>query len=183
MSHQPYETYLFSGEMISADQQSSLAAHLLTCEQCSHLAHAITHLDQAFSNSPAPSTPLGFTERFQTRLTAYRQKRQVRNLWLMTICLFAFASLIGLTMILLNLYHFNWAYELSQSIARVSLLAAQIRQVMTIIKSLVNALPVAVPMLFLFGTAAVFGICTLVITWFSTIIRLYSPIHERGNEL
>ena len=183
MSHQPYETYLFSGEILSEDQQSSLDAHLIACEQCAHLTHAMKRLDEAFFNSPAPSTPLGFTERFQTRLTAYRQKRQVRNLWLMTICLFAFASLTGLTMILLNLYHFNWAYELSQSIARVSLLAAQVRQVMMIMKSLVNALPIAVPMLFLFGSVAVFGICTLVITWFSTMIRLYSPIHERGNQL
>jgi hypothetical protein len=181
MSHQPYETYLFSGEMISADQQSSLAAHLLTCEQCAHLAQAMTRLDEAFSNSPAPSTPLGFTERFQTRLAAYRQKRQIRNLWLITICLFTFTSLIGLTIILLNLYHFNWSYELSQSIARVSLLAAQIKQFVTIIKSFINALPIAVPMLFLFGFVAVFGICTLLITWFSTMIRLYSPIHERGN--
>lgn len=183
MSHQPYETFLFSGDPLDPEQRHSLEAHLRTCEHCNALAVALTGLDRAFSSSPSPQPAPGFTQRWQAHLEAFRQQRQVRNLWLMTLGLFALTSLTVLFIALLNLYHINWAYELSQSIARVSLFAARVRHLILLINSLTHALPISVPMLMLFGTGAVFALCALVITWFSTIIRLYFPINERGNQL
>lgn len=180
MSHQPYETYLFSGEPLNPDQQSSLEAHLLTCEGCAHLAHAMDHLDQAFFNSTAPSPKPGFTDRFQVRLAARRQERQTRNLWLMTIGLFTLAGLIISTILLLHLNQINWAYELTQFIARTSLLAAQIRQFLNFLKPLRVALPLFIPFMLTLMTTALASISVIFVIWFQSLIKLYTPVQERG---
>lgn len=176
MSHQPYESYLFSGETLSSDQQNRLAAHLLACEQCAHLAHAMTHLDVTFSNSTTPSPTPGFTDRFQARLTAHRQESQSRNLWLMAFGLFALAGLIILIIMLLHLNQINWAYELTQFIARTSLLAAQARQFLNLLKPLRSALPLFIPIMLIMMTTTLALIGVIFVTWLKSIIRLYSPI-------
>jgi anti-sigma factor RsiW len=181
MSHQPYETYLFSGEPLDQDQQSSLEAHLLTCEGCAHLAHAMDRLDQAFFSSTTPSPMPGFTDRFQVRLAAHRQERQSRNLWLMTIGLFALASLIIGIIMLLHLNQINWAYELTQFIARTSLLAAQIRQFLSILKPLRAGLPLFIPLMWMLTTISLAFIGVIFATWLQSLIRLYSSVQERGN--
>jgi anti-sigma factor RsiW len=182
MSHQPYETYLFSGETLSVAQQSRLDAHLMTCERCAQLAHAMTHLDATFSNTPVPSPNPGFTERFQARLTAHRQERQSRNLWLMAIGLFALACLIISIIMLLHLNQINWAYQLTQFIAQTSLLAAQARQFLNLLKSLRVALPLFIPLILMLMTVTLAATGALFVTWFHSIIRLYSPIQERGHQ-
>lgn len=169
MSHQPYETFLFSSEALDKDQQQQLNTHLRDCEQCSVLSFALSSLDEAFSRSETPLPAPGFTRRWQAHLTEYRQKRQVRNLWLMTLGLFSLTSLIVMIIALLNLIHINWAYQLSQWIARVSLFAAQVRQFFTLLYSLSNTLPITVPVIILFGTGALFSIFILSITWFGSI--------------
>lgn len=181
MSHQPYETFLFSSEALNKDQKQQLDIHLRDCEQCSALSYTLASVDEAFSRSETPLPAPGFTRRWQAHLTEYRQKRQVRNLWLMTLGSFSLTSLIVMIIALLNLININWAYQLSQSIARVSLFAAQVRQCFTLFSSLSNTLPVVVPVIILLGTGAVFTIFILSITWFGSIIRLYSPIRERGH--
>jgi predicted anti-sigma-YlaC factor YlaD len=181
MSHQPYETYLFSGETLSVDQQSCLDAHLKACGRCTRLAHAMTHLDMTFSTSQAPSPAPGFTYRFQARLATHREKQQSRNLWLMAIGLFALAGLIISTIILLHLNQINWAYELTQFIARTSLLAAQTRQFLNLLKPFRSALPLFIPLMLMLMTTALAFISVIFVIWFQSIIRLYSPVREKGH--
>jgi hypothetical protein len=181
MSHQPYETYLFSDETLNADQQSRLDAHLMVCERCTQLTHAMTHLDLTFSNSPAPAPAPGFTDRFQARITAHRQEQQSRKLWLMAIGLFTLASLIISTIILLHLNQINWAYELTQLIAQTSLLAAQTRLFLSFLKPFGSALPLFIPLMFFLMTTALTIVGVIFVIWFQSIIRLYFPIQERGH--
>lgn len=184
MSHQPYETFLLSSEALDNNQRQQLDAHLSECEQCSALACALASLDETFSHSTMPMPAPGFTQRWQTHLAEYRQKRQVRNLWLMTFGLFTLTSLIVFTIALLNLIHINWAYQLSQWIARASLFAAQVRQCFTLFTTLSNTVPGTVPVVIIvFAIGVLFSIFILSLTWFGTMIRLYSPITERGNKL
>jgi predicted anti-sigma-YlaC factor YlaD len=178
MSHQPFENYLFSGETLSVDQQSLLDAHLMACEGCTQLARAMAHLDVAFSISTAPLPAPGFTDRFQARLTAHRQKRQSRNLWLMVLGLFALAGLSISIILLLHLNQINWTYELTQFIARASLLTAQTRQCLNLLKPFRSALPLLIPLMLLLMTTSLAFAGALFVFWFQSIIRLYSPVQK-----
>ncbi len=182
MSHQPYENLLFSPVTLDDVKQQQLELHLQDCSHCASLAAALTDLDEAFAHSASPAPMPGFTQRWHVRLAEFRQKRQKRNLWLMTFSLFALAGLTAAIILVCNLSQVNWAYMLSQWIARGSLFAAQVRQVTRFFRSLTQALPVTIPILVLFGSGSLFAIAALVITWFSTLVQLYFPVHERGNQ-
>jgi len=181
MSHQPYETFLFSNETINAQQQQQLDRHLARCEPCSSLAAALTDLDELFSNSPALDPAPGFTQRWQVRLSADHQKRQNRNLWLLTIGLFVLAWLIIVFILTYHLQYINLAYELSQLIARVSRFTAEVRSSLSLFRSLINTLPFMIPIMLVFGSGTLLALTALTLTWFSAIIKLYSPIQKRGK--
>lgn len=181
MSHQPYETFLFSDEVLNQDEQKLLDAHLKACESCAALAKSYSNLQLAFSSSSTPEPAPGFTQRWQFRLASTQQRRQIRNLWVMTIGLFSLASLTMIAIILINIYHINWAYGISQWIARTSLFAAQVRQVFNLAGSLANTQPIMIPITVATATACLFLVLALTITWFRTIVKLYSPIYEKGN--
>jgi hypothetical protein len=181
MSHQPYETFLFSKETLNAQQQQQLNWHLTSCEPCGALAAALIDLDELFTNSPAPNPASGFTQRWQARLSAYRQKRQKRNLWFMTIGLFSLGWLIILLILTYHLQSINLAYELSQWIARASRLIAGVRSSLNLFYSLTNVLPLMIPIMLVFGSGTLLALTALTITWFNAIFKLYSPLRERGN--
>lgn len=181
MSHQPYETFLFADEPLTQEQQQSLDNHLKECEHCRALAGALLSVDQALIGSTVPAPAPGFTERWYARLSTDRLERQRRSLWMMTLGLFALAGLIVLILALLHLLHFNWAYEFSQFIANFSLFAARLRRVSTIMRSLAESLPFILPMMVLFGVGTLFATSALTVTWFSSLVRLYSPVHLKGQ--
>jgi anti-sigma factor RsiW len=182
MSHQPYENLLLSTDTLDEVQQKQLDLHLQDCPHCASLAAALAGLDKALTHSPSPAPLPGFTQRWHVRLSDIRQKRQKRNLWLMTLGLFALAVLIASTILVGNLIQVNWAYLLSQWVARVSLFAAQARQVSRFIRSLTQALPITIPILVLFGTGSLLVMAALVTIWISTIVQLYFPSYERENQ-
>lgn len=180
MSHQPYETFLFTDEPLTPEQRHSLDSHLMECAHCRALADALLSVDQVLAGSPEPEPAAGFTQRWYARLSEHRHERQQRNLWLMTLGLFALAGLILLILALLHLLHFNWAYEFSRFIASFSLCAARIRHISSIMRSLTESLPFILLMMILFGIGTVLTASALTVTWFSSLIRLYSPMDLKG---
>jgi anti-sigma factor RsiW len=181
MSHQPYETFLFTDEPLTLEQRQSLDSHLMECARCRALAGALLSVNQALATNPAPAPAPGFTQRWYARLSEHRHERQQRNLWLLTLGLFALAGLILLILGLLHLLHFNWAYGFSQFIANFSLFAARLRHISSIMRSLTESLPLILPMMILFGIGTVLAASALTVTWFSSLIRLYSPIDIKGQ--
>lgn len=181
MSHQPYERFLFSKESINNEQQTQLNHHLQDCDDCHTLASALVRMEELFSNTPTPQPAPGFTQRWQSRLVETNKKRQNRNLWLMTFGLLSLAGVILLLLFLLHLASINMAYELSQLIARVSRLTAQVRYSFNIIRSITSNLPSIMPILILLTPSTFLAITALILTWFRAIIKLYSPIQERGK--
>ncbi len=181
MSHQPYETYLFTNEPLTGEERERLERHLQECERCRALATALNNLDMVTFSSAHLSPATGFSQRWHTRLSAYRQERQIRNLWLMTLGLFALASLIILTVFLINLNQVNWSYELSQFIASFGLFTARVRRSYYFLRSIIKAASFLVPFLLIFGIGTVATTLAIIITWFNTLIRLYVPINQRGN--
>jgi anti-sigma factor RsiW len=181
MSHQPFESHLLDDELLTDEQQNALAQHLKECERCFAYSLALTELDTVLHHSPSPLPAPGFTQRWQARLAKHQQARQNRKYWLMASSLLVLASLTMLTMFMINFSQINWSYELTQTIARISVFAAQIRQLVKLSRTFVSTLPVLVPIIALAAYGTVIAVCALIFTWFKTIIKLYSPIHEREN--
>ena len=173
MSHQPFETWIFSDDPIQPEEQTELDQHLQSCEDCRQRALAMSQVQQAFISTPAPIPAPGFTQRWQERLALARQQRQQKRMWLLTLGIFSLANLLALVILVFELGQINWFYEISQVIANLSLVAARINQVWNIIGSISDALPLIAPVMIVFGIGIFSLALALIVTWFSSIIQLY----------
>lgn len=178
MSHQPFDKWLFSEDPLEPEQSSALESHLDQCEECSKMSTALDQVFEVISTSKSPSPAPGFTQRWYQHLSAYRQKRQERTIWLIILGLFTLAILILLGLFFVNLTSFNWTYALGQFIANFSLMAARGNQIFNATRSITNAFPILIPIVFIFGIGSFSAIAALTITWFSSIIKIYQPVEE-----
>ena len=181
MSHQPFETYLLADAKLTNEQQLSLDLHLKECDQCTALSFALASLDTILLHNPSPKPAPAFTQRWQARLSKHQQARQNRKFWLMALSVLLLACLTMIIMFIINFSQINWSYELTQAIARISVVAAQVKQFSQIIGRFTNRSPFLLPMVVVFGVGIFSSILMLFITWFGTIIRLYSAMYEKGN--
>lgn len=178
MSHQPFDTWLVSDEKLDPEQQQALDDHLQACEVCRQRAAALKAVSAMFSNGYAPAPTPGFTQRWHTRLAIYRGQRQQRRMWFLTISLFALSSVLFLGLFFYHQAGFNWIYTLSQFIAKFSLFAARVNQLWSVVQSLFTALPILIPVTAIFGIGTLSAMTALIVTWVSSIIKLYQPVQE-----
>ncbi len=178
MSHQPFEDWLLSEKPLDEEQQETLQAHLNECETCQTLSEALTQVEETLTSHPTPSPKPGFVQRWHGRLSISRQQRQQRKMWFFTLGLFAIAGLIIMSVLLLNINSINWFYEFGQVFANFTRVANRINQAVNLIKSLTNQFPILIPIMVIFGVGSFSALITLIITWVSSIIRLYQPSHK-----
>jgi len=178
MSHQPYKSWLLSEEPLDQENQQALQSHLETCDSCRALSTALHKVDDTFAQSPAPAPKPGFTKRWQTRLVISRQERQQRKMWLLTIGLFSTAGLIILAMLWLNIGSINWIFEISQVFANFSVFVSKINRFFNTMESLVRAFPILLPILIVFGIGSLSLFAALIVTWFSSMLKLYKSPKE-----
>jgi hypothetical protein len=178
MSHQPFDTWLFSDESLEPEQSEALKTHLAECEDCHQLSIALDQVFDVISTSESPEPEPGFTQRWVQHLNLYREKRKERKIWMVILGLFALATVILLGLFFLNLSNFNWGYGLGQFIANLSLIAGRGKQILRAAQSISNAFPILIPIMVVFGIGSFSAITALVITWFSSIIRIYQPAKE-----
>ena len=178
MSHQPYEKWIFSDEALPPDQGHALESHLETCKDCQQLDSALKDFNLEVHRQPAPMPAPGFTQRCLARLADVRQQRQRQRLWIFTLSLFALASLIILSLFVLNHSQFNFFYVFGNLVANFSQLAGRINKVLSLSRSVIRSVPILIPVLFTFGVGSLSATGVLIITWFSSIIKLYQPAKE-----
>jgi hypothetical protein len=178
MNHQPYETWIFSDEPLSEQHELELKSHLTECDSCKDLRMAWQQVETTFMQAPAPGPVSGFTERWQTRLSVYRQQKQQRRLWLLVFGLFAAATLIFLLLAGIHLISTPFDFALGKFLASFSLIAARIRQIITVTESLFNSFPILIPISIILGVGSLSAMLTLILTWVISVIKLYKPIHE-----
>ena len=178
MSHQPFETWILSEEALDKDQKSSLHAHLAECESCHSLQTNWHEVHKTFSTSMSPDPQPGFSSRWQTRLAFDRQRRQQRRMWILTLSIFAFASLILISLFFFNLLNTTWPYIISQVIANISLMFAKVGRFWRVIDTLSSSFPALVPLMVIVSTVIISSASVLILTWFSSMVRLFSPGHE-----
>lgn len=178
MSHQPYETWIFSENTLSLDQQDQLQVHIKQCEQCQNFYYAISQVDTLFTasklNNPAP----GFTQRWHDRLVQQRQQALQKRLWLIPAGLLGSAGIIVSILLLLNVQGYNWLYGFGQLVANLSLFAARTRQIFSVLNSFTQSFRLVAPLLIIIGLSMLCGIIAVLAAWFSAIIHLYFPNHQ-----
>ena len=79
MTHETFETMLFSDAPLSPENQQSLQAHLQTCESCRHLAVAWQAVEADLRTAPLLEPQPGFSGRWLERLEMERQRLQRRQ--------------------------------------------------------------------------------------------------------
>ncbi len=181
MSHQPFESWILSEAPLSKQDQQALDHHLMDCQQCNRLLSALVQVTNTFTASPPPEPAPGFTQRWHTRLSIVRSQRQQRKMWGLTLGIFAIAGLSLTLMLLENINNINWAYEITQLIVSLSLLASRSRQIFNLLRLLINSFPLLLPIIVVTCLVIVSSMSALVITWLGTVINLYRPIHKGVN--
>lgn len=176
MNHQPFETWIISGGPIQSEEQEKLSKHLLSCEDCQRLSMAMEGIKKTFRNAPSPEPAPGFSMRWQARLEVHRQQRQQQRMWILTLAIFGLASLLSLTIVLIEFGQINWFYEISKFIAHFSLFAARANQIWVVMQSINKALPVILPIMIVFGVGSISAMIALIVTWFSSMVQLYQPV-------
>lgn len=178
MNHQPYENWLLSEEKLNEEQERTLQAHLDECHQCQVISHAWTQVESLMTTSSVPEPEAGFGLRFQQRLAYDRQQRQQRKMWLLTLGLFALASLIFLGLTVFSLFSTSFSYEISQVFANFARTVARVSHFWNVVRSIVEDNPVILPLLVILGMGGASAAVTLMVTWLSSLIRFYRPVKE-----
>lgn len=179
MSHQPFEDWLFSNELLEPQQKQALQGHLEECDHCQALSSALYQVEEVFDASPLPEPAPGFTQRWYEKLNAARGQEQSQHTWRMVLIFFSAATMIAIALTLLNLNSINWAYQLSQFIANFSLFAGKVNRFWRFFQSISNAFPVIIPITVILGIGLASLTTVLFITWFSSILKIYKPV-EKG---
>jgi hypothetical protein len=79
MKHQQYETWIFSGDELTAEQLHELQSHLKECEACKEMAMAEKSLQLALTSASMMKPMPGFVQRWKAkverrRLTIYHRQ-------------------------------------------------------------------------------------------------------------
>jgi hypothetical protein len=91
MDHRPFEDWLLNNQILSADENRQLTAHLQECSACTALAEVNLALKSVKMAAPAAA----FAERFQVRLEARKKALRRRNIWgFLLLTMSVFSSLV-----------------------------------------------------------------------------------------
>jgi hypothetical protein len=178
MSHQPFESWLLSDQALDEEQQQELHMHLDQCKECQAISKAWSQVQNVMTLNETPDPAPGFTRRWQVRLSIYQQKRQQRRMWLLTFVLFGLATLIFLGLAVSHLFSTSFPFALSQFIAGFALFAARVSHAWNLFESLSGSFPLLIPLVIFALIGAGSATLTLMITWLSSVIKLYKPAHE-----
>jgi cation transport ATPase len=182
MSHQPFETWILSEESLDKEQAVSLHDHLAECEPCRNLQTNWQEFHSTMTTCVDPKPMPGFTSRWHTRLAFDRQKRQQRRMWVLTLGIFTLASLTLISLMLFNLINTTWPYLVSQFIANLSVMFAKIGHFWQVLGALSNSFPIMIPLMVIISTIIISSASILILTWFSSMVRLFSPNYEGVTE-
>jgi hypothetical protein len=169
MDHKPYESWLVADEALLPDQESSLQAHLKTCEDCRNLQASLQEVEALFEQRVFFQPQPGFTERWQMRLSEElideREKQQLRSTWMF---LFATTGSAFLVLIILSIRFFSTLQNPTEAfISGMTLVAGILNLTETIQRALfplIDVLILSVPTIWWFYLVLGASLLTLVLT-------------------
>jgi len=174
MSHQPFETWMFTKETLTSEQSHALTEHLNSCETCQQVESAWLEIHQQLKRVPAITPNPGFSLRWQDRLAERRHERQRRRAWVM----FAFTLSGALMMLALLALR---AIEMLSSPGRIVLIIAYqilnliwlVKEVQTSLNSFIKIAISLIPWPAWFGLIGVFIL--VAVLWFIVVTKITHP--------
>lgn len=172
MSHQPFETWIFSDDSLDEAQKHQLDEHLENCQPCSTLADAAIMSTNLLTSSESPAPLPGFTQRWHNRLAMHRQYQKSRRTWLLALAGVILANIILLSLVFFDLTTINWPYELGLIVVKISLIATHSSHYWRAITNLAHAFPVIIPTFFVLVAALIAVGVFLTITWIRSMKKI-----------
>lgn len=141
MNHQPFETWLLSGDPLEAEQHRQLEQHLESCAHCRELSAAWqTLLPLIHAAEPVAPAP-GFTQRWQNRLAREQVFVQRRQSWLIFSLSLGAAAAFLLVLTLLVAFSYStpldWILGLVSNLASLVAFTNAMQQVFAVLANLV----------------------------------------------
>jgi predicted anti-sigma-YlaC factor YlaD len=141
MNHQPFETWVLSGETLDADQHRQLEQHLGSCAHCRQLSAAWQSLlPMIYAVEPVAPTP-GFTRRWQARLEREQVFVQRRQSWLIFSLSLGAATAFLLVLTLLVAFSYStpldWILGFVANLASLVTFTNAMQQVFAVLANLV----------------------------------------------
>lgn len=101
MGHQPFESWIFSEELLLPEQEQRLNKHIKECESCHKISAAWQEVDDIFNSTPLAEPKAGFTGRWLFRLDEMNKaeiaRRQRRSSWMF------FGVMAGAALVILSI--------------------------------------------------------------------------------
>jgi hypothetical protein len=159
MSHQPFETWIFTQEDLTPEQAQELQEHLQECDQCYGLAAAWRHVEPLIVIPPMVAPEPGFVARWQLRLEKERLSLQRRQSLLVFVLGAGSAFVFLAMMAAMVLFRFNspldWLLALASQVISLLFMADTVRQIYGV---LLSTVPLG---WWVAGWAAIFALCLL----------------------
>jgi hypothetical protein len=185
MNHNPFETWLFSDEVLSPEDQEKLHHHLEDCEYCRQLNEGRNGVERQLRHPLIVSPLPGFSTRWQLRLELERKRaHRKQSLTLLSLSLgSAFVFIVGLFIYYLpilripRLYLWTYIYQLLTFSNVINYFENTIRAWYLALDEAFSISWVAV-ITPLFGVTLVSFLSVLALGWFLSIRKLTMPKQE-----
>jgi predicted anti-sigma-YlaC factor YlaD len=122
MKHHVFEDWLFNEDPLSPQEQEALREHLGECESCRTLSAAWSNVETKLREAEIIAPAAGFTNRWQARFQADRQRRQRKqSLTILGFSMAGAALLLGSLLVVLwpvlqspQVLFWTWVYRLME---------------------------------------------------------------------
>jgi hypothetical protein len=169
MNHQPFRDRLLSEEKLSTEQILQMQEHLQSCESCRQTEVAWLEVESAFHKIPNVQPAPGFTNRWQTRLVEYKERKQKRIGWI-TIGFTVVIIISLLSILITQLWSLTQAPGpyLAEWFARIFNLVAIFLTLQDMFRSFSGTIP-----LYIIGMTFLVGIVSFMsVLWLATFRKL-----------
>jgi len=175
MSHQPYEKWLLSEEVISQQDKESLKIHLQECKSCQDLHYAWQAVEQEFAVNTQVEPQNGFTQRWEIRLKKARETRRQKRITVSIGITLAFSLLTIWSILLTELTNFSLSYFLGNLFAILGQSVARVIHILRGFESLFRAFPLAIPISAALGVSLMATVTLLLAFWTASLFKIYQP--------
>ncbi len=175
MSHQPYEKWLLSEEVISQQDKESLKIHLQECKSCQDLHYAWQAVEQEFAINAQVEPQSGFDQRWEIRLEKTRETRRQKRITVSIGITLGFSLLATWSILLADLTNFSLSSFLGNLFATLGQFVSRIIHILRGVESLFRAFPLAIPISAAIGVSLMAVVTLLLAFWTASLFKIYQP--------
>ncbi|MFH1445941.1 MAG: hypothetical protein ABIG43_00825 [Chloroflexota bacterium] len=181
MSHQPYEKWLLSEDIISQQENESLKIHLQECKACQDLHRAWQAVEKKLTVNAQLEPQSGFARRWEIRLEKSREAKRQKRITVSIGIILVFSLLATWSTLLTGLTNFSLPYFLGNLFATLGHFIARATHFLRGFESLFRVFPLAIPISAAIGVSLMAVVTLLLAFWTVSLFKIYQP--EQGVTL